>query len=238
MTGKTLSTNTVDQSIDVFTDIVNEAYQQCTGSNVQSQVISVSGNVGSSININNVSFTQSAETYTMCEQTGSFLADIQQNISQNTDQVAQAIQAKFSILPNTTEANNIVNLTTQIATEISNTYVNDCTFSTSQAQLIDASNNVNSNINLNNVTFNQSMQIVNECISQNSSVSDLSQQLSQAVRQKAKSETIGILGIIAAVLIIGMIFIALVVVLLIPGFGFVLAASGSGSTTEVVTQTP
>lgn len=237
MTGKTLSTNSVNQSVDVFTNIINEAYQQCTGSNVQSQIVSISGNVGSVINVNNVSFTQSAQTYSMCEQTGSFLTDIQQNISQNSDQVAKAIQSGFSILPGTSEADNIANLTTQIATEISNTYVNDCTFSTNQTQLLNIANNVNSNVNVDNVTFNQSMEVVNTCISQNSTVTNLSQQIAQAVDQSAKSKSIGILGIIAAVLVLGMIFIALVVILLIPGFGFVLAASGSGSSKEVVTTT-
>ena len=46
MTGKTLATNSVDESIDVFTNIINEAYQQCTSSTTQSQVVDITGNTG------------------------------------------------------------------------------------------------------------------------------------------------------------------------------------------------
>lgn len=210
--GNTLSNNSVDQTLKVYNNILNQSYQQCTNTNIQSQGINISGNVGSTINVNGVTFSQNAQTFATCESTDNFLNDVTQNLEQNAEQIADAVKAGFSLTG--TDAENIANLYTKLSNEISTTYSQDCTYLNNQTQLLNIANNVDSNINVSNVNFDQSIDVINQCIAQNSSVNAIAQEIEQSLEQSAKSKSIGLLaiilgiaGVIAIILIVGVLLL-------------------------------
>lgn len=229
MAGDQLAENIVNETTQSLIGIINDAYQNCTSSAVQNENLIIQGNVGSTINIGDISFSESASALTDCEETASFTTNISQDIQNEATLAADAVNSSLFNLNDET-AINVANITTQLATAIDNEYQSNCTFSTLQNESVEVIQNYDSTININSITFDEDLDVMNSCILDASSVTDLQEQLKDAVDADATAKANSIFIILLVIFIIGIIIVIIIVVIFIPGAAIVGAAGGALAT--------
>ena len=168
----------------------------------------------------------------MCEQTSNFNSNITNNLLTQAQEAASAVSSTLRIFDET-ESENLTQLYTTLSTNIDNEYQGVCNFTTLQSQSINVLNSYDASINVSDVTFQEDLSVMNNCILSQSSVTQTMQQIEQEISQKAASKSRGIVAIVALVIIIGILVIGAIIILLIPGAFSIFALFSSNKKAEI-----
>lgn len=216
MCGDQLSANIAKETTSVMIDVINEAYSNCASASVQSETQTISGNDGDTIIIGKTDFYETASELTQCESTADFSSSISTGIQEAAQQSAEDINSSLDPFGGDSEAVNVVDITTQLGTTITDTFEQSCTYATLQNQSQDVIDNLDSTIIIGCTTFDEELEVMNQCILQSSAVQDVQTQLEVAVGQAATTKANNIL--IMIIVIVAIVFVVIVIVAAVGGF--------------------
>lgn len=210
-----LAENIVSETTDVMVNVINQAYSNCASASVQSETQTVSGNDGSTIILGKNDFYETASELVQCETTADFDSNISTEISQAAQQAAEDINASLDPFGGDEEAVNVTNITANLATTVVDTYNQSCTYATLQTQSQDVIDNYDSTIIIGCTTFDEELDVMNQCILQATAVQDIQNELQQAVSQSASNKQSSLL--LTLILIVAVVFVIVVIVAVIGG---------------------
>lgn len=230
--GVNYSSNTATEAVSILNTVVNSSTTNCKVSTSEVQEFGFNYLNGTTVDVN-INADQITFINTECFSTTSFNTSLTNSISQAATQLATAISQQFS-LPAFSEADNVVQITAQLANTIQNTFVNNCSQTLSEVQQYTVNGANNSHI-IGTLNFQQGLDDVNQCIFKNSAVNSLQNKLAQAVSQSATAKTANtIAGIIAAAF--GSFFLIVAVVFVLLAFGVI--GGGKSVTSGASSLTP
>ena len=200
--GNAYSSDVVDDAVRSIIDIGISASQNCQSQVFESQDISISGNVGSDINIGDIDWDEVISMNMGCLSTNTTQNSISNAIDEEISQVAKAIGQAFAIPGNSATAQNVTNILTRIGERVKENFQQNCksTLDTSQGATI--TNNVDSKVTIASLNWNQNVSNMQSCVQDDSSIVQSKTQLEQEISQQATSEIESILGPIIAIVII------------------------------------
>ncbi len=205
--GSVYSKNTVNDVVNLLTNVVIDATQGCQSSISQDQVINISGNNNVKINLGKIDWSQVVNYNTTCSSMVSTQNTIDDNLKQEVKEITKALNQNLNLNPGSTEAENVANLVTTLSVQIKESFNQTCQNVISQDQVINISGNRNSQITA-SLDWNQTTDGVFKCIQEDSAVNNIKEQLEQQIRQKADVEVANALGPIIIVILIVTIIIA------------------------------
>ncbi len=202
--GLALSSNVSKQLISASTDVVTTAYQNCQVDSSQVQNIAVID--CSNVQILDNVFKQSYAVRADCVQQTQTDANIQSSINQQASQLATALTQQFGL--GSAAASNMSNNTIQLMTAVQNSYTQQCATKISSGQSIKCvgSNNVEINGNIFDQTFEGTRSCMQQAVSNTQADIAIKQIISQTAKAKEANFLSGIIGGIALLLILGIIF--------------------------------
>jgi hypothetical protein len=205
------ATNTVKEVTNVMTKIAFNATQICQADVTDNQNITItnSGN----INIGSIVGKQIIITNIKCAQSDTVQNQINNDISETSSQIANAITQALSITPSESQANNVGTIITNLGTQISETFTQKCVLNLQNNQTLDIQNNAGANLVIGSIDFEQDVNNVIQCIQQDSAVNDLATQLKVAISQSATAKEDSLIGALVFILLI----LLVVVIVLISG---------------------
>lgn len=206
-----VATNIVNNSINAFTSVTTETIQTCQSivNNNQNLIVTASG--GSTVDISNIDFSQTDSTNMACVASNQVSTDLDTNMAQTAAQVADAINKGLGV--SGSAATNITNLTTTLGQAIQTNFNQTCQNIINNDQTATFTATGSSTILVGTLTYNQTVKSFVNCLQNSSAVTSAKTALSQAVTQSAKAANTGIyidLGIIAGILVLGLIIIAII----------------------------
>lgn len=210
-----LAENIVSETTDVMVNVINQAYSSCASASAQSETQTVSGNSGSTIILGKNDFYETASDLVQCETTADFDTDISTEISQAAQQAAQDINASLNPFGGDQDAINVTDITANLATTVVDTYQQSCTYATLQSQSQNVIDNYDSTIIIGCTTFDEELDVMNQCILQASAVQDIQNELQQAVAQSAGNKQSSL--ILVLIIIVAIVFVIVVIVAAIGG---------------------
>jgi type IV secretory pathway VirB2 component (pilin) len=237
--GSTVTENAATLTASAIVQFMNQTNQNCYYNFNQNVVIDIETRGREKVNVTLGSIEQKLVLDQTCQQTNTIDSTVTQALSQQVEQLAQSIVQQFQITGKT-EANNIVNAVANVATSVSNSFVQTCSVQGSQNQYIlirgrnDAGEPVlESEVNVYG-NISQYIMSVTDCALQDTVVNQAIQELAQQIDQSSKSVVENfIAGIFGPVLgIIALVGIIVLAFLLLRG------GRGSGSPSTVVVSAP
>jgi F0F1-type ATP synthase membrane subunit c/vacuolar-type H+-ATPase subunit K len=209
--GSTITENAATLTASAIVQFMNQTNQNCYYNFNQNVVIDIETRGREKVNVTLGSIEQKLVLDQTCQQTNTIDSTVTQALSQQVEQLAQSIVQQFQITGKT-EANNIVNAVANVATSVSNSFVQTCSVQGSQNQYI----------------------LITDCALQDTVVNQAIQELAQQIDQSSKSVVENfIAGIFGPVLgIIALVGIIVLAFLLLRG------GRGSGSPSTVVVSAP
>lgn len=229
--GGAFSSNTIKDGVDVIANVLVESTQTCQTTNNQEIDVNITATNGGTVRVEKLTIGQLVSTNIACTQTNDVQSSIDNSLDQVISQVASATAQAFSIPGNSAFARNNTKLWTQIATTIKESFNQTCNQHLVQKETVNFTAN-DGTIITGPLDFNQNVDSMITCIQNNSSVTDIKNQIQQNLSQSATSKIESILGPILAVLIVFGIIIA--VVIFLPGTKTT-TSSGSETTTGKTT---
>ena len=203
--GNTLAQNIVNDSVNVLVQVVNQTTQNCEIQGIQSQVIQVCGNVGtgsgSTLNAGGTQ-TEVFNVSIACAQDAQFQNTISQSLQEQVTQLAKSISQSLDFNPGSTESNNVLNLTTNLATVIQNTYVQNCIANPVQQQGYGVCNNTNFGNIIVSPTQGEFFTGTLNCVQTSAAVNNVKQTFIQQISQTAEATVESFLGPLLFILII------------------------------------
>lgn len=198
--------------------IINNQTQNCVQQGSQAEVISIcAGGAGcsanSNVNISGVNFQESAIYTTQCMETVNITTDIQNQISMAFQQAAEAIAQQFQL--SGASVNQVANISAMIGETIRTDTVQNCVQRVSQTEGIVVSCGKPGqggvcNINIEQVTFAEGFQPINNCILQDTQTQGIINQVSQTISQQGTAKTESIFGPLGALILIILVIVGFV----------------------------
>lgn len=219
--GNTQAKNTASAIASEGINVSTTVAQQCTNGISQSVNFDCEGSAACPAGIasapNNCSFSnitvnQLASANLSCFQNAAVNTSTNQSVSQSVTQQASAVAAGLSLSP--TEASNIVSEAANLATSINTTISNTLTNAGNQSVGFYGSN---CSTGFTFIDVNQMNNTLESGIQQSNVVTTATENLSQAISQKATAVNLGLVGVL----------IALAVVIIAVGYFFKNAAGGA-----------
>lgn len=210
----TVASNYVNQTLKVMTDSITTSTNQCS-TNVttgQYNIIKGGNSVGCTVNV-------SANIETQVDMSCYASTDVQNNVSNNLSQAAklqsEAVNQQFALL-SFSEAINVSNSYINLSNTMSTAFYNSCItdITTNQTNVIDCQGSTNMTVD---VSFNDTTQLSQNCVFNNTNVVNVSNQIKQSISAAAKAEIQNfIAGIITAIigllLVVGLVLFLLLLV--------------------------
>ena len=226
----TIASNYVDQTLNVMTNSITTSTNQCSTNVTTGQYNIIKG--GNSINCN---VSVSADIETQVDMSCYASTDVQNNVSNTLAQAAklqaEAVNQQFGLLTFSEAinvSNSYINLSNNMTTAFYNSCITDIT--TNQTNVIDCGGSSNMTVDVN---FNDTTQLSQDCVFNNSNVVRVSNNIKQSVAAAAKAEIQNyIAGIITAMLGV-LVVIGLILFLLLLIFK---SSGGKKETTRVEQQ--
>lgn len=236
--GSSYSSNVAKSTISVMNKVINNAMNTCKTTIKQNQVANIHNNTGGTINLN-INWKQIAWLDMKCIASNTFSNTIDNQLSQEAKQVANAVVQQFSLFE-FADASNYVEMTMQASNTVKNTFNNSCITDVLQNQAFNYSDN-NGTYLTGTLNWTQTTQDVSQCIFKNQAINNIVNDMSQTVNQSATAKQENFLAaiisaillviIVVAIILFGLLFVGLI------GFGGVSAISGiSKSKTTSNTQ--
>jgi hypothetical protein len=212
--------NISNQMIRNLVNVTNTATQNCRNSASQYQLKSISNLTDSNV-FSFGNMTQTVVVETKCVQEAAFDSKVTQEITQQAEQVAKAISQMFQL--GDTESKNLVNLSSDLGTQVLNAFTQNCTSEQTQTQVTRIDNLTRSNaVVVGNMS--QYVNIMTACVTKDAAVNQVATKIDQATKQTATATVenflAGIFGsIFAIVAVVGVIFFIILLIMLPKGGG-------------------
>lgn len=182
--------------------ILNDSTQQSATFASDSQDLNLSDNTGKIV-IGKIIWKEYATVDVAAAQNAAASAKTQNQINQEIQAMAKATNQALSLNPGSTKSKTILDNITNLATNITNAYTQQCVAQVVNTQSINAQNN-SGTMKVKLIKFTQFAKSTADCTQKSSSVTKASQQLSQSIKASSTS-TVQFLGdfgwIIALVLV-------------------------------------
>lgn len=202
--GAAVSSNVSSQLISASTDIITTAYQNCqVDANQFQQIVTIDCD---NVQILDNTFKQFYAVRADCVQNTSSDANIQNNIQQQASQLAQAVTQQFGL--GTAVASDMGKNTIELVNNIQSSFTENCATKIASGQTIKCvgSNNVEINGNVFDQSFEGTRSCMQDTVSNNQADTAIKQIISQTAKAKEANFLSGIIGGIALILILGIIF--------------------------------
>lgn len=191
--------------------IINSQTQRCVQQGSQAQAISVCAgdsslcpNGVSQVNINDNVFQQASMYTTQCSGNINITSDIKSEINQAFSQAATAVAQQFQL--SEAGVNQVSATAANIATNISNTTVQDCIQKVSQTQGITVSCSPSGagacSVSVSRNSFSQGFTPINNCVLQESNAQRVINEVTQQISQEGTAKVESILGPLLAIIIV------------------------------------
>jgi len=212
--GSSIAENYVNQTINVMTNSITTSTNQCSTNVTTGQYNIIRG--GTSIGCN---VTVSANIETQVDMSCYASTDVQNNVSNDLSQAAKlqasAINQQFELLTYSDAiniSNSYINLSNTMSTAFYNSCITDIT--TNQTNVIDCQGSTDMTVD---VSFDDTTQLSQNCVFNNSNVVNISNKIKQSVKASATAEIKNyIAGVITAIigllLIVGLVLFLLLLV--------------------------
>lgn len=209
--GSAQSSNTVNETVKVMTQISNSATQDCVFTFTSEQAANIKATNGSTITINDLNFNEFASVDTCCIQNNQTQNDIQNAIDAQIKQLATAINQSLDFNPGSTSARDVTRLLETLSTDVTNAYTQTCSqnFTGNETANIQASDG--STITINYLNYSDAFESVQSCVLADASVTNTSNRITNVISQKAKAEVESLLGPLLFLLLIILLVVVVVV---------------------------
>lgn len=208
--GQTQAKNEVKSAISAMSSVVNDVVQKCSPTVAISQVINAvqEGCDTSTIDISNIDFSSFGQINVSCAQTAASSASVQTDIQQKASQMAEAVSQSLNLNPGSTSAQNIMRLSMNVATSITNSTSQIIASAVSSAQQIDLRQNGKSvcSIKLAYINMNAIAKSVADAVQNSTQVANATTALTQVIDQsaKAKQSSMALMIILVIIVVLGL----------------------------------
>jgi len=209
--GSAQSSNTVNETVKVMTQIANSSTQSCVYTFTSDQALNINASNGSDVTINSANFMDFASVDTNCIQSSQTQNQIENAIKAQISQLSTAINQSLDFNPGSTTAKNVTNLLEQLSTDVSNSYSQTCSqdFNANQSTNIQASDG--STVTVRFLNYSDTFESVQQCVLDDSSVTNTSNMITNVISQKAKAEVESLLGPLLFLLLIVLLVVVVIV---------------------------
>lgn len=218
--GNSQSYTEVDSFVRSTIAVHVNATQSCGTFGNQVQNITIVGNNGN-VNISNLDWSEWMSVNTQCMSSNKVTADTQQKIQELIKSTAKSINQALNFNPGSTDSEDITRLTTQIATEITESFNQKCVNNLTQSQSLVIKGD-NKSVNLTMIKWSEGQKDISNCVQASASVITAINALKDKVDASSSSTVKNILSFLGdwGILIV---VIAIVVIMgLVQGFGKIL----------------
>lgn len=202
--GLSLSANIADEMVKALISNSNSVAQTCAVNSTQIQSQTISG-------VNGGTFVNNWSQYTVlssnCNQQATFQNSVNQTMQQQAQQLAKSIAQQFQL--SSSAAFNLTKLSSDLAIQVSNSYIQNCYQTNTQEQLQLVTGTTGASVYNNWQQYNQQ---ASDCALKDAAVNNTVQEIQQTVQQTAtatvENTTAIILGLILAIFsVIGIIYL-------------------------------
>ena len=202
------ASNTVMDTVDITTNVLNATYSQCSSNTSGFQGVIIAGSTLIGNNINGLSLSQTITSYSACEQAGDFNNRVSNGITSNISQMAESVEKGIGPPPG---ASNYADLYTELTQNLASAYVQNCMFSSeNNTQLLGVFDSLLVGNNINDVTFNQTIEAIAGCLQESSEVTDIENEIINTINQSATAKKKGILSILTTLFALFILFILII----------------------------
>jgi hypothetical protein len=225
--GAAITNNYAEASVKSLTSVIYNNSQNCLYSSDQRAELNIGKIINSNVLIES-NTTQRSLADLGCIQTSSTSADVKQKVDQQAQQIANSVVDFFSV--GASVANNTAKLYTDLANEVINNLEQTCVTKISQSNTIAIGEVIDSNVKI-AMDWEQTAKALTDCVSNNTSVTNIKNEISQAIKQEATAKVLGLGSLMYGIIIIIVGAVALLV------FGIILVKS-LGSRRKTNTSPP
>lgn len=199
-------------------NICNETIQDCSQKITNTQSLKII-NTGGSVNIANIDWKQMVTVSSECVQQAVTSSKAQQKISELISQTTKSIN-KGLVLPGTggSDAKDIMHLTTNLATNITNSFTSNCSINALNAQTVTVEDTAK-NVTFKAVHWDQTQKALTKCVQATSSSTSAYQALEQSLKQKATAKKLGILSFLGDWIGLVVLLVGIAVIVFVYMFG-------------------
>lgn len=215
LASKATASNELDAMIKAGVSVATSTAQSCFPRLSQQQIIQIA-NAHGNVDINGIKAGQTIFLDVNCMSTSSVTNDVQQQISSQLSQMANALVGGLSL--GQSDANNLMKSTIDLSSAIANAFTQSCTLAASQQQLISVID-VGGNVHISNIDWDQFANTVLDCVQQTVVNTTAAQTIAQIIDQGAKAKNAGFLdflGGMAGKLVLIVIAVVIGAVFLVP----------------------
>jgi hypothetical protein len=185
--GSSSSQVTDEQINDVITTAVINNTQNCKGLVEQVQDVTF-GEVGGNFTLSEISFIQDATLNATCAGESNTADNIKTSVEQGLQQFVSSRTGFFSTGSSNSQANNT--LINKISNQFTTNNIQNCLSEIAQIQDVSAEI-VKGNVDITKTSFDQSAQVVTNCMANNKVVSESSNQLVSNINQSSSASSEG-----------------------------------------------
>lgn len=211
--GQNLSKNTVDETVNLMTQIANSATTSCVYTVNEDQTLNISATNGSTVTTGNIDFTQYANVDSMCLGMTETQNKVSETVQNEINQIAKSITQAIDLNPGSNESNDTTKVLENLGTAVTNAFNTTCNNNFNQTETATLSASDGSTITVGVVDYSQAYSEVQKCVLSDSAVTNASQIVQNTISQKATSEVESIFGPLLFLLLI----VALVVIVIVVG---------------------
>jgi len=205
--GGSSAENVITQTLNDLVTVCTVNISQCNVSSTQLQSFTIVCGTGATCNTD-ILASQNLVMQPSCINAASVSNNLKQLMSAQASQSANAISSAFSL--SKSKSANVSN----IVSNLTNVFASVCNISTTQQQVVSVTGEANSTVNT-VANVSQYTQNTAQCVSDNQSVNNTSQDLYTAINQSATSKVRGFLMVLLGIILLGGAIIALIIFVLL-----------------------